>query len=810
MGRMAEWLRSGARAAGALGMTLGTTLGTAGWGGAAAAHAEQLPGTGTLRMIAPDREPVDCPLEQTRVSAQIAGFAVRVVVEQVFRNPSAQPLEAVYTFPLSARAAVNDMSIRTGEREIRGQIKRREEARRIYEQARDRGQLAALLDQERPNIFSQSIANLMPGASVEIRIEYTEPLEYEAGTFEFSFPTVVGPRFVPGRPSGQSGTGWALDTDRVRDASRITPPVTPPGTRAGHDISITVDVDAGVPIRSLESPLHAIAIERISETRARVMLKKRAEIPNRDFVLRYAVATDEVKSGYLVHRNGDGRKPGYATFVLIPPRRIEPESVAPRELVFVIDRSGSQSGLPLAKAKESMLWMLERLNPNDTFQIVSFGSTAEQLFPRPEHVTRNTLQRARSHIQGLRANGGTMMAEAVQRVAGEPADRHRLRIVAFMTDGYIGNDFEVLSLVKRLRGTSRWFPFGTGNATNRYLLDNMARLGGGEVEYVLLDQPGPEVARRFYERIESPVLTDVRIDFEGLHAVDVYPNQVADVWAERPLYIHARYDRPGRGRVILSGYREGRPYRQELDVALPARHDGNEAIASMWARSRVGSLMDRDLRALQSGSYPDDLKEEVVRVALEHGLVTQFTSFVAVEDRIVNEGGVQRRVTVPVELPDGVSYEGIFGDRAGQEELARGASPFSMSPRSYARSLPKQMREAFAGVADSALAPTEGRARELERSDAAALSADPQKRLAPVLLRLLRGTSAETLGLELRDGQVRVKVTLAAGSKRLLSRMEKAGLAIQLSAAEQATGWIEVDRLTELAALDGVERVDPA
>jgi Ca-activated chloride channel family protein len=603
-----------------------------------------------LTVIGPDGTPrAACPLEHTAVTADVAGFVARVAVTQVFRNPFSDPVEAVYTFPLSERGAVDAMTMKTGDRTIVGQIKRRDEARAIYEAARDAGKTASLLDQERPNVFTQSLANLMPGATVEIRIEYTEPLVFRAGGFELVVPTVVGPRFVP--PAG------------VPDADRVTPPVTPEGTRAGHDLSIGVAIDAGVPIRDVTAPLHAIDVERPAPDRAVVRLGQDRDIPNRDFVLRWTVAADQVQSAALAHRPASGGD-GYVSLVLLPPSRVTPEAAAPKEMIFVIDRSGSQMGAPLEKAKETIRWILDHLNPEDTVQVVDFGSSSNQLFPAPQRATPETRRQARAYVDALQANGGTMMADAVQHVCAMPADDHRLRIVTFMTDGFVGNDFEVLDLVKRLRGTSRWFPFGTGNSVNRFLIDGMARLGGGEPYVALLGQPGETVARDFYEHVASPALTDVTVEWDGLDVIDVHPGVVADVWAERPLVIHARYRTPGAGRVVLRGYQQGRPYRQELAVTLPAREDSHAAIASMWARAKIDALAAEDLAGLQQGSFPKPLREQIESVALEHRLMTQFTSFVAVEERIVNEGGVQRTVRVPVEMPDGVRYEGIFGREA--------------------------------------------------------------------------------------------------------------------------------------------------
>src|SRR5438094_923657 len=662
-------------------------------GGPARAQEKPIPGSGALDAIGPGGKPLGaCALRHTDVAVEISGFVARVTVTQLFASRFTEPVEAIYTFPLSDRAAVDAMSMRTGERTIRGEIKRREEARRLYEAARAAGQVAALLDQERPNIFTQTLANLMPGATVEIRIEYVEPLLFRDGTFEFSFPTVVGPRFIPGAPTGHAGTGWAPDTTRVPDASRITPPVTPEGTRAGHDIAIAVDIDAGVPILDVVSPLHAIDVERPEANQARVRLRDQADIPNRDFVRRYAVAGDEVRSGYLAHRDGEGE--GYVTFVLLPPKRVTSESAAPKEMIFVIDRSGSQAGLPLEKAKETMRWILDHMNPNDTFQVVDFGNTANVLFPTPQPASPEMKRQARAHIA-------------------------------------------------------------------------------------------------------APALTDVRLEFRGLDVTDVFPTAPSDVWDRRPLIVHARYRRAGEGQVVLSGFRQGKPYKQVIDVTLPERATGNGAIASMWARAKVDDLMWQDLAGLQSGTFPEPLREQIVQTALGHRLMTQFTSFVAVEDRVVNEGGTQRTVSVPVEMPQGVRYDGIFG----------GAAANAAEGRLYAAPVP--MFAQRAGVAPESL--TLQRSFAAYDRDASAEKAERRPvsvRLAPELQALVEGAPSPGRPVRVIDGRVQVKVLLRSTHARTIHRLEAAGLRLNQVAARYVVGSIEVTRLAALAELDGVERVE--
>lgn len=768
-----------------------------------AVHASAaLPGAtdpGRLDALGPDGEALGpCPLEHTDVHAEIAGFVTRVRVKQTFSNPFDDPIEAVYTFPLSSDGAVDAMTIRAGERVIRGEVKLREEAREIYEAAKQGGHLAALLDEERANVFTQRVANLMPGESVEVEIQYVESLDYADGRFEFSFPMVVGPRFVPGVPVGHAGTGWSPDTERVPDASSITPPVAPPGVRAGHDVSLSVELAAGLPVVGLHSALHTIDVDRVDETHRRIRLRNQREIPNRDFVLRWIVAAEELESGVLVHRPDPGAD-GYVSFLLVPPERVAADEVAPREVVFVVDRSGSQSGKPLAHAKATILYAIDHLNPGDTFQVVSFSNAVEKLFPRPRVATKAAKREARAYVEGLRANGGTMMAEAVREVCSRPAPDNRLRIVSFMTDGYVGNDHEVIDLVRRLRGESRWFPFGTGNSTNRLLLDHIAREGGGEVEYVLLSDDPAESARRFHERIAAPVLTDVRIEFEGLDVKDPAPHRTPDLWAHRPLIVHARYGESGEGRVVLRGFRQGRPWKRALEVELPERAPANAPIASMWARARVNELLGRDLRGLQQGSFLEELRQVVESIALGHSLLTPFTSFVAVEERVVNEKGEVRTVTVPVEVPDGVDSSAIFGHTGGGPIVAR-SLPMAAMKRPSFRSAADPTAEGGPPARTAVLSEEEPETLPAD-SGPAVLSGDDAGKLGALLRALLEEGPEE-------KEELSVRVELEFGvSPDVERRLAAAGLEIGLVLDSALVGRIAVEDLEALLSLDEVRLV---
>jgi len=599
-----------------------------------------------------------CPLKHTDVKAEISGFLSRVVVTQEFQNPFNEKIEAVYTFPLPQNAAVDDMTMTVGDRTVRGKILRREEAQAVYDAAKSNGQVASLLDQERPNIFTQSVANILPGEQIKITISYVETLKYADGSYEFVFPMVVGPRYVPGTATGAPAGGFAADTDKVPDGSRITPRPVAEGMRVGHDVSLDITLDAGVPIDGLNSKTHEVEIERPDDRRAHVRLKNGAEIPNKDFVLRYDVAGKKIEDALLTHRAGQG---GFFTLILQPPERVTAEDVMPKELVFVLDTSGSMSGFPIEKAKETMKLALDSLYPSDTFNLITFSGDEHILFPEPVSASPENLRKAQAFLESRSGGGGTEMMKAV-RAALDPSDvQGHVRIVCFMTDGYVGNDMEIIGEVQK-HANARVFAFGIGGSVNRYLLDNMAKYGRGEVEYVALNDDGSASARRFHEQVRNPLLTDLSIEWNGLPVADVYPKQIPDLFSAKPVVLTGRYTASGRGVIRLKGKMSGRDFVREISVDFPESQTQHDVLDTLWARTRVDDLMSQDFNGMQQGSMKPELKETITQLGLEYRLMTQFTSFVAVEEMIVTDGGQPRRIDVPIEVPEGVSRQGVFGE----------------------------------------------------------------------------------------------------------------------------------------------------
>src|SRR5437879_1213749 len=562
------------------------------------------------------------------------------------------------------------MTFHAGGRTIRSVIKRREEARAIYEKAKATGHTAALLDQERPNIFSQAVANIMPGEQVSVTISYAETLQYQDGGYEFVFPMVVGPRYIPGQATGKQAGGSAPDTDKVPDASRITPNVALPRTRAGHDISLELAIDAGVPIQELRSTSHQIDVERTAMGFAKVKLQNEGEIPNKDFVLKYDVAGEQISDAVLSHWVPQGSADGgYFTLILQPPARVPESDVTPKELVFLLDTSGSMSGFPIEKGKELISRALDELYPGDTFNVITFSGDTQILFPEPVFPSAENIRLAKDLLSGRHGGGGTEMMKAIRAALQASDSQDHLRVVCFVTDGYVGNDMEIIGEVQK-HPNARVFAFGIGNSVNRFLIEGMAKAGRGDSEVVMLNDKADEAAHRLYERLRSPLLTDLSIDWRGLPVTDVYPQRMPDLFDGKPLVVTGRYSAPIKGSIRLRGKRAGEDFIREIPVALAGSGSQNDVLAGFWARRRIDDLMSQDWAGAQAGNTKPEVQKEITQLGLDYRLMTQFTSFVAVEDRVVTKDGRPQRVEVPVDMPEGVSYEGVFGG-SGLERLAQ-------------------------------------------------------------------------------------------------------------------------------------------
>jgi Ca-activated chloride channel family protein len=618
------------------------------------------------------------PLTHTDVQARIQGNIARVEVTQTFQNPFEDPLEAIYVFPLPDGAAVDDMEIRIGDRIIRGEIKPREEAQAIYHQAVREGRTAGLLEQERANIFTQSLANIRPGEQIDVTIRYTERLTFEGAHYEFVFPMVVGPRYSPGQPTP------AGNTTQVPDARRITPPVIPPGERSGHDIQVSVSIDAGVPIDGVTSPSHQIQTQRQGREIS-VRLSPDDTIPNKDLILRYQVLGDRPQATVLTQAHPEG---GHFVAYLLPAIDYPQTAILPKDVVFLMDTSGSQSGDPLLKSQELMRRMINGLNPDDTFTIIDFATTTRQLSATPLANTPANRQRAIAYIDQLTANGGTELLNGIRTVLNfPPPPEGRLRSIVLLTDGYIGNDAAIIAEVQeRLAPGNRLYSFGVGSSVNRFLLDRLAEAGRGTSQVIRQDEPSAAVAERFFRQINNPVLTQIEVSWDGPgDAPDIYPSRIPDLFAEQPLVIVGRKADSQSGRLRIRGLAAGgAPFDETLEVDLGAT-SSTGAIAQLWGRARIRDLMNQ-----LYGMETVEGVNAVTQTALAYRLLSQYTAFVAVTEEVrVDPDGTRQTVEVPVELPDGVSHDGIFGSNRELSSLSN--IPFGAAARSRGMSPPPYM-----------------------------------------------------------------------------------------------------------------------
>ena len=665
-------------------------------------------------------EKLEMPLQHTDVQIEISGFVASATITQQYQNPFEKPIEAVYTFPLPDDAAVDDMSMTIGERVIKGLIKRREEAREIYEKARNQGQRASLLEQERPNIFTQSVANIMPGENITITIHYVNPLKYAEGSYELVFPMVVGPRYIPGGGTlGKTGTGWSPDVTPVPDASKITPPILKPDQRAGHDIALAVKLNAGLSIKGLHSISHVIDTTNISDQQKVAKLHPADTIPNKDFILRYEVAGNAPEMAVIPHRDERG---GFFSLMIQPQREVTNDQVVPRELIFIVDTSGSMRGFPMDKSKEAMWKLIKGMRSTDTFNVVRFAGDTGTLWSEAQSFSAERAQEAIRYVEGFRGSGGTEMRLGIMEALAKPATEGRLRIAFLMTDGYVGNEADIFQAIEKERRGARIFTLGVGSSVNRYLLDRSATIGRGEAFYVRQDEDSSAVIDKFFKRVDRPALAYIEVDWGNLNVEQLYPEKIPDLWAGQPIQLTGRYQSGGTSDIVVRGQLGQKAYQQKLNVNLPHQEPANSAIATIWARQKVRALMD-DMVAKGKTS---ELIEAVTQVGLTFRLMTQWTSFVAVEEKVVNVDGKPQTVVQPVEMPEGVSYEGIFGESSAQDEMAGKGLQFNGAPMLSQPSLRRNFTTRGGSVNNSVMpaAPT-----LVEEADSAIVSGEPTRRV---------------------------------------------------------------------------------
>ena len=583
------------------------------------------------------------PLKSTNVRADICGVMADVTVRQVYENRGSQPINAQYIFPASTRAAVHGLTMKIGERIIHARIREKQEAQKTFEKAKKEGKSATLLEQQRPNVFSMNVANVLPGDVIEIELQYTELLVPENGTYEFVYPTVVGPRY-----SGQTGALAPLSDHWVKN------PYLKKSTPVSTDFDIQVNLSTGLPIQDVQCRTHDTVVDWNGKSRAGIRLKNAADFGgDRDYILSYRLAGKKIQSGLTLYEGEDEK---FFLLMVQPPERVRPADIPPREYIFVVDVSGSMSGFPLNTAKRLMNDLVGGLRPADRFNVVLFAGGSRLMAPSSVPATPENILRAVAFLDKEGGGGGTELYKALDRALRLPRDEGRSRTMVIVTDGYIDAERDVFELIEKNLNRTNVFAFGIGGSVNRYLIEGMARAGQGEPFIVTDKDDAATTAGIFRDYISAPVLTGAAVQFDGFDVYDVEPPAIPDLFAQRPVIVFGKWRGEARGRVILAGTGGQGPYRQVFDVSKIEPADVNRAQRYLWARARIARLSD-----FQTGRSDPDLKAEITNLGLTYNLLTAYTSFVAVLEAVRNPEGHARDVKQPLPLPKGVSNLAVGG-----------------------------------------------------------------------------------------------------------------------------------------------------
>jgi Ca-activated chloride channel family protein len=595
--------------------------------------------------------------QRTEVEIDVSGMIARTKVRQHFSNDGEQWAEGVYVFPLPEAAAVDHMRMKIGERVIEGRIQERQAAKQRYEQAKAQGKKAALIEQERPNLFTNSVANIAPHETVLVEIEYQQLLRYDNGEFRLRFPMAITPRYIPGTPIEENVTrfdkrGWAVDTDRVPDASRITPPVWR-GEGRINPIALSVHLDAGFPLARVTSPYHAI--RRVDEDAARgittITLADSDTVADRDFELSWAPASGRAPRAALFSEQVGTEY--YHLLMVLPPDAAALQQRLPREVVFVIDTSGSMAGTSIEQAKQALVLALQRLQPGDRFNVISFNSTTDRLYGDARPASPENLEQARHYVAALNAGGGTEMRPALEAALRNSQEDNTLRQVIFLTDGSVGNESELFKLIHDRLGRSRLFTIGIGSAPNSHFMTKAAQFGRGTFTYIGDLSEVRSKMGGLFQKLDSPLMSDLAVDAGGA-ALETYPQRLPDLYSGEPLVIAIKGEQEEKA-LIVHGRRLQTPW--QVRIALQNAIPGH-GVGVLWARRKIADLMDQQ----RQGADREAIRKAVIRVALQHHLMSKYTSLVAVDVTPSRPlGAAMEQRVLPVNLPYGQHYEKIFG-----------------------------------------------------------------------------------------------------------------------------------------------------
>jgi Ca-activated chloride channel homolog len=573
------------------------------------------------------------PLKDTRVDISVSGIIADVNVIQTYHNEGSRPINATYVFPASTRAAVYSMRMKIGDQVIYAKIKEREAAKQEFEKARQEGKSASLLEENRPNVFSMKLANIMPQDLVEIELRYTEMLVPTDGVYEMVYPTVVGPRYMSDKSKSTQPVGSAY----LHQASS-----------PNSSLHISARISAGVPIEGLSCTSHQITPEYDSPNIARLVMEDTDPFQgNRDFILHYKLSGADIRSGLILYR---GEDENFFLYMAQPPQRLALTDIPPREYVFIVDVSGSMEGFPIATAKQLLADLVGKMRPSDYFNVVLFAGDSTVLSNKPLEASQANVSRAIQLLEQQRGAGGTELLPAMKTAMSLPRTPGVSRSIVLVTDGYIDAEHDVFDYIRSNLDNCNVFPFGIGSAVNRFLIEGIAKAGMGEAFVVTKASEAAATADSFREYVQSPVLTDVQVRANGFDVYDVNPVHLPDLFAQRPVIVYGKWRGPVGGTFELSGRNANGEFNSSFDVASVSADSSNPALRYLWARSRIAELSDYGF-----GDISSERVKAITALGLKYNLLTKYTSFIAVREFISNPSGKAQEVNQPLPLPEGVS-----------------------------------------------------------------------------------------------------------------------------------------------------------
>ena len=594
------------------------------------------------------------PLKETSVKTNIVGSIADVTVTQVYVNSGKNPLEAIYTFPMSTRAAVYGMQMTIGNRVIRAKIEEKKKAREDYEKAKQEGKRASLLEQSRPNVFTMNVSNIMVGDTIVVELNYTELLVPEKGVYSFVYPTVVGPRY-----SNKNKDNAGPDDGFV--SSPYTHAGVMPTTKFGYELSI----HSGIPIQDLQCTSHKMKIEMPGTTNALVRLDpSESNGGNRDVIVNYSLRGNTIESGVMLY---EGEEENFFLMMVQPPKRVQKENIPPREYVFIVDVSGSMWGFPMEITKDLMRNLIVNLNPTDKFNVILFSSNAATFSPRSVDATQENVRKAIEFIKGGNNWSGTEVLDALKTAFALPRPEEDMsRTFVIATDGYVDVEKACFEMIREHADEANFFAFGIGSSVNRYLIEGMAFAGSGEPFIVTKKNEAAAAAERFRQYINTPVLTRVKLNTGKFDAYDIEPVAIPDVMAERPILVFGKYKGKAAGTLTLTGKMGRKNYKQTFDLSQVKPDKANSALRYLWARERI-KYLDYLVGEYNRDVENDPNAKKILELGLKYNLMTNYTSFVAIDEVVVNKDGKQTTVQQPIPMPEGVSDYAVGHD---VEELA--------------------------------------------------------------------------------------------------------------------------------------------